>query len=165
MRSPSSSTTRTGLCSFFFVALALASGGKAFQSNSPQGAVQKESGKGLPLQSVRSLKFSVDEGTWISVDASPDGKTLVFDLLGHLYTLPVEGGTAQAITSGLSFDGQPRYSPDGKSIVYVSDRSGDDNLWIVSADGSNPHALTSEDNAMFVSPAWSSDGRAVIVSH
>ena len=89
----------------------------------------------LPLKPTRTVEFSTDEGTWMSVDASPDGKTLVFDLVGHLYTLPVEGGVAKAITTELSFDSQPRYSPDGTHIVFVSDRSGDDNLWIVNADG------------------------------
>ncbi len=128
-------------------------------------APAKEAGKELPLQPSRTVQFSVDEGTWMSLDVSPDGKTLLFDLLGHLYTLPIEGGTAHAITSGLSFNSQGRYSPDGRRIVFVSDRSGDDNLWIADADGSHPRALTTEDNSMFVSPAWSSDGKSVLVSH
>src|SRR5690606_28770226 len=55
---------------------------------------------GLPLQPQRHLEFTTDEGTWISVDISPDGGTLVFDLLGHLYTLPLAGGEARPITSG-----------------------------------------------------------------
>lgn len=100
----------------------------------------------------------------MSVDVSPDGKTLAFDLVGHLYTLPVEGGAAKAITTELSFDSQPRYSPDGTHIVFVSDRSGDDNLWIVNADGSAPRQLSFEDHAMFTSPEWSADGEYVLVS-
>src|SRR5215470_8322950 len=73
----------------------------------------RESGKGLPLQAARNIEFTTDEGTWMSVDISPDGKSLLFDLAGHLYTMPAAGGEAKAITSGFSFDGQPRYSPDG----------------------------------------------------
>lgn len=120
--------------------------------------------KGLPLKPTRTVEFSSDEGTWMSVDISPDGKTILFDLLGHLYTLPVDGGTSKAITSGMGFDSQPKYSPDGKYIVFVSDRSGADNLWIANADGSNPRALTTEEHAMFTSPVWTADGEYVVVS-
>ena len=73
----------------------------------------------------------------MSLDVSPDGRTLVFDLLGDLYTLPIGGGSATRITSGSGFDGQPRFSPDGRSIVFVSDRSGGENLWLVDPDGRN----------------------------
>src|ERR1044071_7677540 len=69
------------------------------------------------------LKLTVDEGTWISLDVSPDGRTIVFDLLGDLYTLPIAGGTATRITSGPAWDVTPRFSPDGSRIVFASDRS------------------------------------------
>ncbi len=118
----------------------------------------------LPLQPERTVSFTTDEGTWMSVTVSPNGQTLVFELLGHLYAMPIGGGQATAITEGLSFNKQPRFSPDGKRIVFVSDRSGDDNLWVINADGSNPIQLTHEDNAMFTSPVWSLDGRFILVS-
>src|SRR5882757_5981932 len=88
----------------------------------------------LPLQTERTFSLTTDEGTWMSLDVSPDGKTIVFDLLGHIYTMPIDGGEAKAITDGLSFDSQPRYSPDGARIVYTSDRSGDDNVWVMKSD-------------------------------
>ena len=100
----------------------------------------------------------------MSLDVSPDGKTIVFDLLGHLYTMPIEGGQAKAITKGLSFNGQPRYSPDGKRIVYTSDRSGSDNVWVIDADGSHAAQLSDEANASFTSPVWTADGKSVLVS-
>src|SRR6188508_2163576 len=73
----------------------------------------------LPLITTRTLKFTTDEGSWISLDLSPDGRTIVFDLLGDLYTLPVAGGAATQLTKGMMYDAQPRFSPDGKSVVFT----------------------------------------------
>src|SRR6266542_2852393 len=107
--------------------------------------------KGLPLEPTRTLDFTTDEGTWISLDVSPDGKTIAFELLGHIYTLPTAGGQAKPITSGLAFDSQPRYSPDGASIAFISDREGADNLWIMKSDGSDPQQLSKDQQSRFAS--------------
>ena len=120
--------------------------------------------KKLPLIPQRTARFTTDEGTWMSMDLSPDGKTIIFDLVGHLYTMPVTGGKAQSITSGMAFHSQPRFSPDGRQIAFVSDRNGAENLWIGNADGTSLRSLTSDPNAMYVSPRWSRDGRFVFVS-
>jgi len=72
----------------------------------------------------RSLRFTTDEGTWMSLDVSPDGRTIVFDLLGDLYTLPIAGGSATRITGGPTWDSHPKFSPDGRRIAFVSDRTG-----------------------------------------
>lgn len=112
----------------------------------------------------RTLKFTTDQGTWISLDVSRDGNTIVFELLGDLYTLPITGGDATRITSGPAFDSQPRYSPDGKQILFVSDRDGSDQLWIMSADGSSAHAVTRGTGHWFISPEWSPDGAYIVTS-
>ena len=134
------------------------------QDVSKETKAEKEGNEGLTLQPTRKLEYTVNEGTWISLDVSPDGQTIVFELVGHLYTMPIGGGTAKAITSGLPFDSQPRFSPDGQHIAFVSDRSGADNLWVAKSDGSDTKALTAEADTMFVSPSWSHDGRYVLVS-
>ena len=118
----------------------------------------------LPLKPTRTISFTTDEGTWLSLDVSPDGRTIVFDLVGDLYTLPLAGGQATRITDGMAFDAQPRFSPDGKTIVFVSDRSGAENLWLADADGSNARALTKGDKAQFISPEWTPDGQYIVVS-
>jgi imidazolonepropionase-like amidohydrolase/Tol biopolymer transport system component len=118
----------------------------------------------LPLITTRTLKFATDQGTWMSVDLSPDGRTIVFDLLGDLYTLPAAGGKAARITSGQPFDAQPRWSPDGKHIVFTSDRNGSDNLWIVDADGSHPHAITRGQRDRYLSPTYTPDGAYVLAT-
>jgi len=122
-------------------------------------------GGGLPLTPSKPLKFTTDEGTWLSLDVSPDGRSIVFELLGDLYTLPIEGGKATRITSGQAFDAQPHYSPDGNSITFISDRSGSNNVWIANADGSHPRALTHDNNnSQFQSPTYTPDGKYVIAS-
>src|SRR5580704_7604916 len=85
----------------------------------------------LPLKTTRKVSFTTDEGTWMSLDVSPDGKQIVFDLLGDLYTVPSTGGEATRITSGLPWDCQPRFSPDGKQIAFISDRGGKDDIWLI----------------------------------
>ncbi|MFM7204556.1 MAG: amidohydrolase family protein [Myxococcota bacterium] len=108
------------------------------------------------------VSIDTDEGTWMSLDVRPDGKTLVFDLLGDLYSLPITGGDATPLTQGLAWDMQPRYSPDGRFIAFTSDRAGGDNIWVMNADGSNPQAVTQEDFRLFSSPAWSPDSLYVV---
>src|SRR5437660_4948458 len=118
---------------------------------------------GLPLKPERKLDFTTDEGTWLSLDISPDGKTIAFDMLGDLYTLPIAGGEAKTITTGLAFDGQPKFSPDGKHIAFTTDRDGADNLWVANADGSGARQLSKDQRADFISPARTPDGEYVIV--
>src|SRR4051812_4758203 len=132
-------------------------GGRGNDSSGARGA-------GLPMTPAKALKFTTDEGTWLSLDVSPDGRTIVFELLGDIYTLPIDGGKATRVTSGQMFDAQPHYSPDGKSIVFVSDRSQADNLWIMNADGSNPRPLTRENDQRFQSPTFTTDGKYVLAS-
>ena len=119
----------------------------------------------LPLTPERKIQFETSEATWLSLDVAPDGATLVFEMLGDLYTLPINGGAAVPLTRGMAFDSQPRYSPDGQQIVFISDRDGGENLWTIPPAGGEPEALTrADDDTEFASPHWSPDGSHVVVS-
>ncbi|PYS96514.1 MAG: amidohydrolase [Acidobacteria bacterium] len=113
-------------------------------------------------ENARHVEFTTDEGTWMSLDVSPDGKTILFDLLGDIYRMPIAGGKAERITSGLAYDFAPRFAPDGSLVVFCSDRGGDMNLWLMKPDGSSPRALTEEKDAVFSSPSWTPDGLYVL---
>jgi Tol biopolymer transport system component/imidazolonepropionase-like amidohydrolase len=115
-----------------------------------------------PRADARKIAFDTNEGTWMSVDVSPDGKTLVFDLLGDIYSLPVAGGAAQALTRGPAYDTHPRFSPDGRTIAFTSDRGGIENVWLMDANGGNPRAVTVEKDAYVRSAAWTPDGNYLI---
>lgn len=115
-------------------------------------------------ESMIPFAVTLEEATWMSVDISPDGATLVFDILGDLYTLPREGGEAQRITKGPAYDAQPRFSPDGKQLVFVSDRNGSNNLWLADKDGGNLRNLTQDQPAALLSPEWTADGRAIVAN-
>jgi imidazolonepropionase-like amidohydrolase/Tol biopolymer transport system component len=112
-----------------------------------------------PPGDAREIDIDVRSGTWMSLDVSPDGSTIVFDLLGDIYLLPIEGGEARAIDSGLAWAMQPRFSPDGSEIAYISDAGGGDNVWIMQADGSDARQLTREDFRLLNNPWWSPDGQ------
>lgn len=121
--------------------------------------------EGLPMKPARTLDFEVSSGSFMSLAVSPDGKTILFDLLGEIYAMPAEGGKAVPIATGMAFEVQPVFSPDGKWIAYVSDRSGGDNVWIARTDGSGARRISDEDEgAVRTSPEWSADGRSVYVS-
>lgn len=114
-----------------------------------------------PPLPTRQVTIDVTEGTWMNVDVSPDGKTLAFDLLGDVYTLPIAGGTATRIAEGLPFEMQPQFSPDGRKIAFTSDRGGGDNIWIMNADGSDKRQLTQEKFRLLNEPTWSRDGKFI----
>ncbi len=125
---------------------------------------KKEEKKGLPLKSDRKIEFTTDEGTWLSLDVSPDGKTIVFELVGDLYTLPIAGGQAKLISGGMAFDSQPKFSPDGQWITFISDREGSENVWIMHPDGTGVKQVSKDPNNDFTSPSWAPDGKYIFVS-
>jgi Tol biopolymer transport system component/imidazolonepropionase-like amidohydrolase len=115
-----------------------------------------------PRANARKVAFEVSEGTWMSLDVSPDGKTIVFDLLGDIYSMPVTGGRAKALTRGPGYDTHPRFSPDGKTIAFTSDRGGMENLWLMGRDGGSPRAITDEKDAYVRSAVWLPDGISLL---
>ncbi|MEO7520561.1 MAG: amidohydrolase family protein [Gemmatimonas sp.] len=120
--------------------------------------------EGLPLKPTRTLSFTTKVGNWISSDVSKDGQTIVFDLLGDIYTMPIGGGKAAPLTRGMAFDAQPRLSPDGKKVVFVSDRSGGYNLWTISLDKKDTVQLTTGNTNTYESPVWTPDGKYIVVT-
>jgi Tol biopolymer transport system component len=104
----------------------------------------------------------------MSLDVSPDGRTIVFDLLGDLYLLPITGGQAKPLTSGTAWDTQPRFSPDGTRIAFISDQGGIGNLWIIAKDGGQRRLISevprNVDQSPILSPTWTPDGRKILVA-
>ena len=130
-----------------------------FQAQPPNIPASPEGGKkdqkwdvSKPFGPGKEVPINVSEGTWMSLDVSPDGREIAFDLLGDIYVMPITGGEARAITSGAAWDMQPRYSPSGTEIAFTSDRGGGDNIWLMNRDGSSPRAITSA--ASLPSTAW-----------
>ena len=97
-----------------------------------------------PKGTYKELEFTTNEGTWMSLDVSPDGKNIVFDLLGDIYIMTIAGGEAKVLRSGFPYEVQPRFSPDGKKISFTSDAGGGDNIWTMNIDGTNPQQVTKE---------------------
>ncbi len=112
----------------------------------------------FPPGQTREVEIHTTSGTWMSLDVSPDGKTIAFDLLGDIYLLPIGGGAARAIDNGLAWSMQPRFSPDGSEIAYISDAGGGNNVWIMRVDGSHQRQLTDENVHFLNNPTWSPDG-------
>jgi Tol biopolymer transport system component/imidazolonepropionase-like amidohydrolase len=121
----------------------------------------------------RQQSIDVTEGTWVNLDVSPDGQTIVFDLLGDLYLMPIAGADGdpgnrpEKLTSGVSWDMQPRFSPDGNRIAFTSDRSGKssrsgDNIWTIGVDGESLQQITNETFRLMTGPAWTPDGQYIV---
>jgi Tol biopolymer transport system component len=120
--------------------------------------------KDLPLKPQRKVAFTTTEGTWTSLDISPDGKTIVFDMMGDLFTVPATGGKATVLTKGIAFDSHPRWSPDGKKILFSSDRSGAENIWWIDLEKKDTFQVTKERDQNFPSATWTPDGDYIVYS-
>jgi imidazolonepropionase-like amidohydrolase/Tol biopolymer transport system component len=120
--------------------------------------------KDLPLSPDRRVPIKANEGTWMSLDVSPDGKTIAFDFLGDIYTMPIGGGKATQFTKGMAFDSHPKFSPDGKKILVISDRTGGENIWWFNVDKSDSLQVTKGNNEHYQSAEWAPDGNFIVGS-
>lgn len=118
----------------------------------------------VPRGKTGTIRFTTDEGTWLSPDVSPDGRTIAFDMVGDIWVLPIAGGAARSLTAnaGMALDFHPAWSPDGARIAFISDRDGQNNIWVMDADGTNPRRVSSQRDKRMALPAWTPDGRFVI---
>jgi Tol biopolymer transport system component len=118
----------------------------------------------LPLDPARKISIKSNEGSWMSLDVSPDGKTIAFDLLGDIYLLPITGGQAKPFLKDMSFESHPKFSPDGKQLLVISDRSGAENAWRFSLDRKDSLQITKGSADNFQSAEWTPDGNYIVVS-
>lgn len=118
----------------------------------------------LPLEVSRKVPIKTNEGTWMSLDVSPDGKTIAFDFLGDIFTMPIAGGKPAQFTRGLAFDSHPKFSPDGTKLLFISDRSGGDNIWWFSVDKSDSLQVTKGNTDHYQSAEWTPDGNYIVGS-
>lgn len=120
--------------------------------------------KDLPLEVDRRIPVKTNEGTWMSLDVSPDGKTIAFDFLGDIYTMPITGGKPTQFTKGMAFDSHPKFSPDGTKLLFISDRSGGENIWWFAIDKSDSLQITKNNTDHYQSAEWTPDGNYIVGS-
>ncbi|AOW17282.1 amidohydrolase [Polaribacter vadi] len=109
-----------------------------------------------------SFQLETTEGTWMNLDVSPDGKTIVFDLLGDIYSMPISGGTTTLLRSGLAYEVQPKFSPNGKYISFTSDAEGGNNIWVMTANGNDAKSITKEKMRLLNNAVWTPDGKSLV---
>jgi imidazolonepropionase-like amidohydrolase/Tol biopolymer transport system component len=114
-----------------------------------------------PPGPAATVNIDTRTGTWMSVDVSPDGKQIVFDLLGDLYLLPIGGGEAKALTHSIAWEMQARFSPDGKQLAFMSDAAGGDNIWVMNVDGSGAREVSKEKFRLLNNPVWHPNGQYI----
>jgi len=115
-----------------------------------------------PQGKFKNIDINVSQGTWMNIDVSPNGKEIIFDLLGDIYKMSIDGGKVTPLIKGIAWHMQPKFSPDGKHIAFTSDQGGGDNIWLMNADGTSPRAVTKETFRLLNSPAWSPDGNYIV---
>jgi tricorn protease len=98
-----------------------------------------------------------------SYDLSPKGERALFSARGDIFTAPIEKGPTRNLThSSGAHDKWPAWSPDGSQIAFISDMSGEEELYLVPQDGSKPpQQITSGGSAMRYQPEWSADGKRI----
>tara|TARA_B100000575_G_C23142998_1_gene665800 strand:+ start:2533 stop:5739 length:3207 start_codon:yes stop_codon:yes gene_type:complete len=116
------------------------------------------------MDPARQLSFTTNEGTWISLDVSPDGQHIVFDLMGDIYRIPFAGGKAEQLTKGMAYDVHPTYSPDGSRILFISDRTGSDNAYILDLLSMKVTQMTDESAESMINGDWSPAGELFVIA-
>ena len=111
---------------------------------------------------TKNFSITTNEGTWMNLDVSPDGKEIVFDLLGDIYVMPITGGTAKLLSGGIAYEVQPRFSPNGKYISFTSDRNGGDNIWTMDRQGNNKKQVTKESFRLLNNATWMPNSEYII---
>ena len=117
-----------------------------------------------PPFALNEVTINTDETTWSSLDIAPDGSYMVFDMLGDLYKVGMDGGKAEPLLHDFAWNIHPAISPDGSKIAFISDRDGVSNVWIMDNDGSNLQQVTKEKNNLIHSPKWSPDGEYLVAT-
>jgi Tol biopolymer transport system component/imidazolonepropionase-like amidohydrolase len=117
-----------------------------------------------PPMELKQVNIKTDETTWSSLDISPDGKKMVFDMLGDIFIVDAKGGKASALTQDFAWNIHPAISPDGSKIAFVSDRGGLSNIWVMDINGENVKQITKEKKNLIHSPKWSPDSQYIVVS-
>lgn len=117
-----------------------------------------------PPMDLKKVNISTDETTWSSLDISPDGKHMVFDMLGDIFIVDAKGGKAIALTQDFAWNIQPSISPDGTKIAFISDRDGLSNAWIMDINGANLTQVTKEKINLIHAPKWSPDSQYIVVT-
>jgi len=99
-------------------------------------------------------------------DLSPKGERALFSARGDIFTVPIEHGGVRNLTkSSDANDRFPSWSPDGRWISYISDKTGEEEIWVISQDGSTPgQQLTSGGKAQRYGTLWSPDSKKIAFS-
>ena len=97
------------------------------------------------------------------VSLSPKGERVLFCARGDIFSAPIEKGPTRNLThSSGAHDKWPRWSPDGSRIAFISDKSGEDEVYVISQDSSGPpEQLTKGGKAMRYAPEWAPDGKRI----
>jgi Tol biopolymer transport system component len=113
------------------------------------------------MPETRTIEFDTKQVTQPDVAVTPDGKMLIFTMLGHLFRLPIEGGAAEQLTFGPYYDTDIAVSPEGSRVAFVSDRDGSEgNIFVLDVASKQLSPLTHEDRVS--RPVWSPDGQTIV---